>query len=368
MSTELQSIIDLSYDAVLDPDLWPDVLDRVARAVGGRGAVLVSHDPARTARTTHSQALDAVGAEYGRTWWQRDTRIARARTLRLGPGSIVVDEHLFAPGETRSDPFFQDFFARHGLGNLGGYIASDFRSPHSLALSVPRALNRGAFDGAELERLRVLGPHVTRAFRMTAAFTATCARAHTLDTLIDGAGIGLIELDAGGQVRAVSAAAEGLIGRHLRVRIGRPPEPLNPKERPKLAALLAAFLGVPPGDGPRACFIQGAERTRPILVSGLPLRGAEVLGVDQGLLLLIQSPFAAIIASIAPKLVQLGLTQAEAQVAMLVGRGHSPRDAARQIEVSEHTVRSQLKAVYAKLGIGRQSELAVIVARLDTLL
>jgi DNA-binding CsgD family transcriptional regulator len=61
----------------------------------------------------------------------------------------------------------------------------------------------------------------------------------------------------------------------------------------------------------------------------------------------------------------LGLTPAEARIAAMVGQGHSPREAADALAISENTARSALSLVYGKLGISRQSQLAKIVARLE---
>ena len=60
----------------------------------------------------------------------------------------------------------------------------------------------------------------------------------------------------------------------------------------------------------------------------------------------------------------LGLSRAEASVASLVGAGLRPEEAAAQLGKGVGTVRGQLKSLYAKLGISRQSQLAVLVARL----
>ena len=69
--------------------------------------------------------------------------------------------------------------------------------------------------------------------------------------------------------------------------------------------------------------------------------------------------------SIVDELVALDLTRGEARVAMLVGRGHSPRETASLLGIAEGTVRVQLRSCFAKLGLNRQSELAVLVTRLD---
>lgn len=62
----------------------------------------------------------------------------------------------------------------------------------------------------------------------------------------------------------------------------------------------------------------------------------------------------------------LGLTPAEARIAALVGSGLSPREAGEMAGNTEGTVRNMLKQVYDKLDIGRQSELARLVTRLET--
>jgi DNA-binding CsgD family transcriptional regulator len=61
----------------------------------------------------------------------------------------------------------------------------------------------------------------------------------------------------------------------------------------------------------------------------------------------------------------VGLTPAEARLAVLYGNGHSAREAAHELGISEHTAKSTLKQVYGKLGVRKQSELGRFVARLQ---
>ena len=62
-----------------------------------------------------------------------------------------------------------------------------------------------------------------------------------------------------------------------------------------------------------------------------------------------------------------GLTPAEARTAALVGSGLAPQDVADQIGLTVGTIRSELKSIFEKLGISRQSELAALVTRLAVL-
>lgn len=59
-----------------------------------------------------------------------------------------------------------------------------------------------------------------------------------------------------------------------------------------------------------------------------------------------------------------GLPSAEARVAGLIGSGLSPRQAAEKLGISEGNVRTALKHVFAKVGVSRQSELAILLTKL----
>ena len=52
------------------------------------------------------------------------------------------------------------------------------------------------------------------------------------------------------------------------------------------------------------------------------------------------------------------LTAAEAEVALMLAEGQEPQTIAEARSVSINTVRSQLRNIYDKLGVKRQSELA----------
>jgi DNA-binding CsgD family transcriptional regulator len=58
------------------------------------------------------------------------------------------------------------------------------------------------------------------------------------------------------------------------------------------------------------------------------------------------------------------LAPAEARVAALIGSGLSPRQAAKQLGISEGNVRTALKHVFGKVGVTRQNELAVLLTKL----
>lgn len=60
---------------------------------------------------------------------------------------------------------------------------------------------------------------------------------------------------------------------------------------------------------------------------------------------------------------QLGLTRAEARVAVRVGQGLRPHEIADELHVGLETVRTHLKRIYAKTGTRGQVELALLIRR-----
>ena len=61
------------------------------------------------------------------------------------------------------------------------------------------------------------------------------------------------------------------------------------------------------------------------------------------------------------RLRELGLTRAEVRVALYLIEGGAVADCARALSVSEGTVRTQLKSIFAKTGIRRQADLPRLI-------
>ncbi|MDB6136854.1 MAG: LuxR family transcriptional regulator [Verrucomicrobiales bacterium] len=102
----------------------------------------------------------------------------------------------------------------------------------------------------------------------------------------------------------------------------------------------------------------------PLILQLVPLDSA-LAGPGERLALL-SDPLANSRASPQVELLQLlNLTPAEARVASAVGSGLAPREAALRLGLKEATVRSTLKVVFSKLGVGRQAELVRLLGRLD---
>lgn len=157
--------------------------------------------------------------------------------------------------------------------------------------------------------------------------------------------------------RARSYLGDCLVEVHGKVRA------VDPRSQRELAAAVHSVAGR--GASRLSTPVVAVERPdgrKPVLVQVLPVSPATG---EHAVILLMTDPDSPPEGDVTQALQLLGLTPAEARTASLVGTGLSPREAAEEAGNTENTTRFILKQVYEKLGIGRQSELAQLVARLQ---
>ena len=107
----------------------------------------------------------------------------------------------------------------------------------------------------------------------------------------------------------------------------------------------------------------GATMSEPVVVHLVPTTGraSDLFGGGFGLLVI-----TAVVAPDAPDAALIrglfDLTPAEARVASGITEGLSVNQIASRNNVASETVRAQIKAVFAKLGVNRQSQVAALLA------
>jgi DNA-binding CsgD family transcriptional regulator len=105
------------------------------------------------------------------------------------------------------------------------------------------------------------------------------------------------------------------------------------------------------------------QNKAPVLIRMLQVPGAARAPFLGARAILTFSPIEPKVVSGALLAKTFALTPAEGRVAALIAQGIAPEQAAEQLGVSRETVRNQLRAVFAKTGTHRQSELVALLAR-----
>lgn len=193
---------------------------------------------------------------------------------------------------------------------------------------------------------------------------STMARVHQRDAALTGAldifariGRSLAIIDDTGRVLYANAGAERLLARLADPQDRQGPPRLMPPAGPSWTARPLSAEGVrltlPLVDGCTA-----VARVMPISLRLSDRPAMMVLLDDPGEV----GPY-----DPAALLRLYGLTGAESRLAVAVGQGQAPSQAARAQGITVETARTMLKTVYGKLAINRQAELARIVARFEML-
>jgi len=353
---QYQSASETFLGACLAPEGMSHALERIAHSVRAEAANLIFSHGTQQLGTVYSEALREHVAAYVRNDTPEDPRVARVNpSLREG---FRFDQDDFTTEEMSRDPFYQDFLRPRGYGWHACALLASSPTGETINISLKRTLKQGMFDPAELIELTAQLPLI----RATASISQLMGRAFESDRTALGdqyrAVFGFDEKGAAFVLHEQDETAEVLTVRHSCLFA---PNPVN---RPKLDAALQtahatareASVLVTDAIGGRWVLrvIPAALMARPWLTS---LASLVVLkSLDR-----MQLPRPEDRARIADL---FHLSATEARVATLIGQGKSVVDVATLLSSSPGTVRNHLKAVFAKTGVSRQSELTALLSRL----
>ena len=356
------------YEAALEPDGWPAVAEAVTDALGASSGQLAFRDlehpeasrlvPARL----ESSWLEAYRTHYAQEdlWLQRG--IARAEIGKSYRGTDLVPD-----AELLRHAFYQDFLRpqdiRHcltaGVASAGGLVVT---------ASFYTGVHREAFGSEAAALFDLLRVHLGRATRLGLALEAAGARGRAIEETVELLELGVALLDAAGRVVLMNRYARELVGARDGLALwGEELRPGRADERAAFAALVAGALTATERVGPEpggALAVRRLSASRPYALVVTPLaRHALASGPREArVAVLMTDPERRAGAPAAALARLLGLTPAEARLARLVALGHSPREAAEALAITESTARSHLKRIFAKAGVRSQSELVRRIA------
>ena len=361
--------IEAIYDAAPSPAKWPQALQSVADCFGDLGAVLLWHRDDGSIGSVASPGLAAAQADYQDNGWSKND-IAASRIVEHGYLSIrdtISDTEFITDEERSTHPFYTDFSAKHGvLWRLGVAVTPDPR------VHVWVALQRGhdpRHTEQDHELAALLGRHIEKSLRLSIRLIDAEKTSEGLGRALAALNVAVFTLDSLGRVLFANAKAEGLIGTSCQLqqrvlRIG------DGADRSRLDHAIQAAIADEPSKRFqfRPLMVPQAEGERPIAVYLLPITDAanleEAFLSNARVIVLIIDPNNGDPADPAVLRELLGITMGEARVASWTATGLKARETATKLGISEETVRTVLKQIYAKTHISRQSELSALIARM----
>ncbi|WP_338829788.1 helix-turn-helix transcriptional regulator [Bradyrhizobium sp. 27S5] len=353
-----ERLIELAYEAAVLPELWPNVLHQVGEIARARGTVLLTAAPHDVRWIASPDMHDDTAAYVEGGWHQRNGRLPRL--LAANHAGFLRDIDVFdTPEEVQQDFQIREFFRPRGLG-WGAGTAIPVPSGDMLIYSVEREYQHGPIEREAIEQLDALRPHLARAALLSARLGMERARAATESLAI--LGLPAAVLRRGGRLMAANTLFDRLVpdvmqDRAERLALAAPAA--DALFAQALAALDQGLISVEVRSVPIAA--QGDRP--PLIVHLVPIHGSARDLFDRALAIVIVTPVVPAEVPTAEVLQGLfDLTPAEARVARGIGEGRTVEAIAVAFGISRETVRNQLKAVLAKTGLGRQVELAGLLA------
>ncbi len=356
------------YDTVLDPGLWTDALQRVAAFLQASFVVLIEENVIAPdeSRFMASDAGSTLVARYLDGFMLLNpARMAMAGHVQVG--DIVLTSDYIPRAEYQQTRFYREFLDPSGHTDVAASIV-ERNATCITVLSALRSHGQGPADDEVRRRIGLVAPHVRRASGIGTVLDKASASARSLAGLVDRMTGCVVILGPGGAVLHVNDAGrlELADGRVVELAAGRI-APRQATARTALeAALAAAALGdAGPEDGGAPIAFAGLEGR---MMTGvvIPLqRGArQAMGRRHGAVaaLFLREMRFEMPDSMDTLATLYRLTRRETAVLGSIVRDGGVTETARGLGMAEETVRTHLRAIFRKTGLGRQSDLVKLLS------
>jgi DNA-binding CsgD family transcriptional regulator/PAS domain-containing protein len=360
---ELLDLVGDIYDCAIEPSMWPNAMERLARTLDFPAAVVSVQDP-----TQHRVQLFAT---WGITQAFTDDMM---RGLAINPfftagWFLDVDEAYSTVRYLGRDAYYRTRFHReilapHGFGDAAIVNISKTTMRFG-GLTFPHRLDQGEISDVKLAEVRLVAPHVRRAVGIADILEAKSIGRTALESALDLLTVAIVLVDGQGRVVHRNKSATALLAAGTSLRIAGD---LLSVADPKSAADLSAAIST-------AASLNSAERMSFAGIA-LPLAATDgsdlaawVLPLDTGLRQELAAPFHAKVAVFVRALgdtspfpgelfvKRFAITPAECRVLMLLTQGMTPAEAADCLGISLTTVKTHMARLFEKTGTSGQPDL-----------
>ena len=360
LSPETERAIESCYDAITNPRGWTAALDDLAHAMGAHACLILQHEFSGGQVFVRSSGTGILDDLWQRNLdWVKPVIEPRGDIYVRHGHQSVTQAQLFTDDEIRHSRFHQEIARPAGLLHLAGGIFSVggrdwavpfFRSTEPFA---PDCREPIAEVARRLARIVSISEKVSR---------------HTAENEIrtlERTGCAAVLVGRHGQVMRANELAEGLFCGAFGIRHGKL-WTASSASLSRLDQFMREIEFARAAGKPLPAPVVVARGGKPwLLIEPMPVSAASMEIFDGYRAILVISDLTRPPVTDAALLAQVfDLTSAEARLAVALCDGCDLATAARNFGISRHTIRSQLKAVFAKTGARRQAELVARLAHI----
>ena len=357
---DFSDLVHQIYAASAEPRRWSNTVGAVAKALGAIQAVLFTPyaGPGQGGVMFPWQVKEQDLVLYGTKYIHCDLWAQSAQQKGfIKDGVVALDQDLVPHDELLASIYYRDFLSTMGVGRIcSGVVFGGAPGLPATVLSLYRSPD-DPFGQQERESLRLLLPHLSRSLGLMHRLNQARCQLDSLHAALNRLSMGVFLLDQALEVTYANTAAQQVLDRADGLSLDGQRRLTAPGHvrsgNVRLEAWLAAAVALPEHE--RKAFTSTFEVSRRATpkcysVQCCTFEPNDPFSLNEGA--------RHIVFVTDPKLVELpgpidlqmllGLTPAEARVTHALVQGGSYRDVANSLGISEETVRTHIRSVYAK--------------------
>jgi DNA-binding CsgD family transcriptional regulator len=365
---QLSALIGAIYDTTFDPARWTSVLEKVTTFMNGKASQLGLHNAAsRTGNAFYSWGDDP---KYTQLYFERYIKINPILvpfSLHGKIGEPISNSMLMPYEEYCRSRAYIEWIKPQGIGDFT-HVLIEKSAAGMGNFSIAHSQKDSPANDAARQRMRLIAPHVCRAVAIGQIIELHKVEAAMLSDAVDGVAAGVFLVRADGEIAYGNASARTLLGQKNVLReadgVLKVFDPIAQK------AFDDAFAAAAGGDialGQRGIAI-------PLLSRDGERYVGHVLSLTSGIRRQAASGYAAVAAVFVHKAVlqrptlieavaaHFQLTPAELRVLFAIVEVGGVPQVAAVLGISEDTVKTHLKHVFAKTDTNRQADLVRLIA------
>jgi len=368
----LLSVVDGLYGAALEPETWPQALDRVRGLYDGAIGVLFLQDTSTGDICWWTGAGTDPAGEREYLEHIKDINPRTRFSVEHPPGTIAWDYRVMPEEAMRRHPFY-DWLER--VQDLRYFIGSRmFESGGCSAfMGIDWPTRHGHVERSTIDLFAGLLPHLAQAFRLTLSRLDAEDRAAALDSVVDRFACGVVILDARGRVLHVNPRAASIFDRGDGLDLSRGTiAARRASDTRKLHRLIDVGLRAAETDAlPMTTAIPvprlGSDLPYLVTVAPLPTRALPDATTRPVLAMIIREspvhdgPSRHLLTQ------TLGLTPREADLALALLANGGIKAAASRMGIAPATARVHLRNIFRKTQVHSQKDLVRLLSQVASL-
>lgn len=358
----MMNAVSALYGTIDGSTEWSDAVSQLLRSTRSAHFTFLSFGRDGSVRQDSWPRVPECTMEYASDYADKDLRVARVLNGQRG---VMTTQDIMEPEEIARCPIHQEHYRRFpdAWNSLFATVEAEQR------LMVPllqRSAVRTEYSDEEKAQLRVLSPHIARAYHLREILPIDDIPQHGIVAAFDSLDDGIIILDQDGVAVHLNAAAERMIAARdaLSLRHGVL-SATHVQSQDTFYRFLAQTLRVLAGESlhlPGPVAVKREGKRFPLILQ--PFVTPNGNGEIARAVLKMRDASSFRVPSIETIRSAIDLTDAEARLAAALLRGDAVSEYARASGVSEHTVRTHLRNMRGKLGVGRYSDIVILLMRL----